>query len=384
MEKITFTREELYDKVWSIPLTTLAKTYAISDVGLRKICIKMQIPLPKGGHWEKVRYNHPHEKKELPSDYLGVTEVTLKLREKRDESEPPFIAPLILLEQQISKEYEKNLIVPIRLNKPDKLTIETRKDLKDGSTNLWSGRLVRGYGKGFDVQVSRKKIGRALRIIDTFIKVATLRGHSFYKDRFDTIIRIYGESIQINLKETTEKVLKPTKKNDKHYEDMPNGIFTFNARIGKNMKTWTDGKVMLENQLANIIARLEIQGEKLQEIRKEAHEKHLIHLEEERLRKLLLEQKENELTKFNQLVKNAKHWQEAINIRNYLNSFKEKLESHSMLTEENEKFLSWGYKKADWLDPMNEEIDELLTEKYKERIEFNFDKIEPKNIFQRF
>jgi len=34
---ITLTRKELYEKVWSQPVHTLAKEYGISDVGLKKI-----------------------------------------------------------------------------------------------------------------------------------------------------------------------------------------------------------------------------------------------------------------------------------------------------------------------------------------------------------
>jgi hypothetical protein len=55
MEKITITRNDLYEMVWKEPMTTLAKRYGISDNGVRKICIKLQIPLPKEGHWMKVK-----------------------------------------------------------------------------------------------------------------------------------------------------------------------------------------------------------------------------------------------------------------------------------------------------------------------------------------
>jgi hypothetical protein len=45
MEKITITRNDLYEMVWKEPMTTLTKRYGISDNGVRKICIKLQIPL---------------------------------------------------------------------------------------------------------------------------------------------------------------------------------------------------------------------------------------------------------------------------------------------------------------------------------------------------
>ena len=36
----------MYDLVWSEPMLSLSKKYNISDVGLRKTCIRMSIPMP--------------------------------------------------------------------------------------------------------------------------------------------------------------------------------------------------------------------------------------------------------------------------------------------------------------------------------------------------
>jgi len=59
MNKLVFTRQELYDLVWSEPLIRISRKYNISDNGLRKICKKMDIPLPDNGYWQKVHYNKP-------------------------------------------------------------------------------------------------------------------------------------------------------------------------------------------------------------------------------------------------------------------------------------------------------------------------------------
>lgn len=65
MEKETITRQELYNLVWSFPMTTLSKKYAISDVGLRKICIRMNILMPQAGHWQKLKFGKKINKKTL-------------------------------------------------------------------------------------------------------------------------------------------------------------------------------------------------------------------------------------------------------------------------------------------------------------------------------
>ena len=50
----TFTRQELFDLVWSEPTRTIAKRYGISDVGLAKVCRRVDILLPPRGYWAKV------------------------------------------------------------------------------------------------------------------------------------------------------------------------------------------------------------------------------------------------------------------------------------------------------------------------------------------
>jgi hypothetical protein len=49
-----FTRETLYELIWSVPLTELADRLGISDVGLAKACRRATIPLPGRGYWAKV------------------------------------------------------------------------------------------------------------------------------------------------------------------------------------------------------------------------------------------------------------------------------------------------------------------------------------------
>lgn len=50
----TFERNKLFDEVWSSPISKLAKEYRLSDVGLRKICVTLDIPLPPRGYWQKL------------------------------------------------------------------------------------------------------------------------------------------------------------------------------------------------------------------------------------------------------------------------------------------------------------------------------------------
>ena len=63
MEK---SRVELFDLVWSKPMTHLAKELGLSDVGLRKICVKFGIPLPPRGHWSRLQFGKQDPRPQLP------------------------------------------------------------------------------------------------------------------------------------------------------------------------------------------------------------------------------------------------------------------------------------------------------------------------------
>ena len=71
MEEIIFTREELYDLVWSEPLSLLAIKFNLSDNGIRKRCKKMNIPLPPVGYWSKIKFGYKVPKIKLPTKYEG-------------------------------------------------------------------------------------------------------------------------------------------------------------------------------------------------------------------------------------------------------------------------------------------------------------------------
>jgi len=54
-----YDREELYEKVWKVPMLTLAKEYGVSNVALAKACRKRQVPVPGRGYWAKKAAGQP-------------------------------------------------------------------------------------------------------------------------------------------------------------------------------------------------------------------------------------------------------------------------------------------------------------------------------------
>ena len=69
------TRQELYDLVWSKPMTHIAKEFGMSDVAIRKHCNNMDIPTPPVGYWMKLQHGKKVRKPRLPSKVYAFDEM---------------------------------------------------------------------------------------------------------------------------------------------------------------------------------------------------------------------------------------------------------------------------------------------------------------------
>jgi len=108
MEK---SRIELYELVWAKPMTHLAKELGLSDVGLRKICVKFGIPLPLRGYWSRLQFgkqdprpalpfenNNPQIR--LPDEDTAATREQMSLMKKLAKKAEQAIEPVLRAPQQ--------------------------------------------------------------------------------------------------------------------------------------------------------------------------------------------------------------------------------------------------------------------------------------------
>lgn len=65
-------RSDLYQKVWSVPMTRLAAELGISDVGLAKACRRPAVPVPPRGYWAKLKAGQHPPRLPLPAPELDV------------------------------------------------------------------------------------------------------------------------------------------------------------------------------------------------------------------------------------------------------------------------------------------------------------------------
>ena len=254
MEKITLTRKELYDLVWSEPLSRLAKKYKISDNGLRKICKRMNIPIPAMGHWQKIQYGYRVIVTKLPTKYEGKDEIILDEKKEGDTDVDSPIVQQRRLTQTIENTKDLPLKVPDRLSsRPDKLIRSTMdyyvavKRYYRSHHGTYPDRI-----NVLNIQVQEESRSRAVRLLDTIIKVLRSRKHDVIADHFTTYAKIGDEHVKFRLREKQKASDTKTKWGGRQYEST--GEFVFVIDIGPyTRKEVKDGHEPIEEKISTIL-----------------------------------------------------------------------------------------------------------------------------------
>lgn len=366
MEKETLSRKELYDLVWSVPLLTLSRKYAISDVGLRKICIKMEIPLPKAGHWQKLHFGKKTNKPKLSTSYTGEQDVTLSLRTEEMKKNLATPSPSKILQQKIETEMKSGLTVPDKLSNPDNLIVAARESLNRKDRYEHNG-LVSCERNRLEIRFAKGNILRALRFMDTLIKALKTRGHEILIENDSTNILINTQKLKVSLREKTKRV--PGKERWQTYDYIPTDILIFKLDEVLYNREWIDGKLKLENQLSLILAKLELISEELNERHKMWQKQREENQRKIEIQKEFEKRQAEDLRSFNIMLLKSARWHKAVNLRNYINEVEAKAKVENRLNDELQSWLSWARKKADWYDPFTETPDELLQDIDRETLE---------------
>lgn len=278
------TREELYDRVWSTPMSQLAAEFGISDVGLAKICKRLNVPVPHRGYWARIKTGIKIPRPPLPS----IAKATFALI----ASTPP--KPEETYEEIQARQAREALIsrfgavaVPEVIESPHALTKRTIKYYERirrhltrpkrprlGEINFDAmrfredkGRYYCGADEGFGMIVSLEQLDRALRILDTLAKTLEREKFRFQIDKDKKILEAQkdGEGVRFAIREGYKRrMLSPAELKAKRaeyswaaeYEMVGSGklTLTISGREWGTEEKWPDDKISLEAKLPHIIA----------------------------------------------------------------------------------------------------------------------------------
>lgn len=367
MSVVILTRQELYEKIWSKPMTILAKEFNLSDNGLRKICKKHDIPTPLMGYWQKIQNGKKTSVIKLPKR-KNEEQIKIIVNDKKLKS-PGTALEINLISEKISSNRLLILKVPERLHKPDPIIVKTQNNLKGKKPNEYSR--IKGTIQtdgGFpSITVTPKNIARALIILDILIKnFRLLKYNLLIKEEGLAIASHDNIEMKISIREIYNSIKVDNDFGWKTRELIPNDKLAIKAGLFGAYEFSDSNKGLIENQILKILIKVETDFSEMNKLRK------LQQLEQENREELqkLERQKqklsEDELNKFIQFYNNAHRWKKYNTLKKYFDFIKSGPDK-SVQTQE---WLEWASKKLEWYNPLIDAKDELLQEVDKEILNF--------------
>jgi hypothetical protein len=371
MEKITFNRRQLYDLVWSSSMTTLSKKYRIPFHQIRNTCKRMDISPPEFGHWMKLQHNIPVDVKELPNEYTGENEVTFEINDESKGVNDKIISERSRLIKEIMSNPNLPLIVPLNHRNPDRLVVAAKENLEP-KIHHYRGNddLIHTSDGLLDITVAPKNVTRALKFMNALIKLLKAREHDVRITNRGTCAIVFGEDITMCLQEKlcTEETISDYGWNSRKY--FPSDILTF--RLWKNyrhrQKVWGTGKYMIENQLPEILANLELLAKKEKEERKRREEEQKIWLEKQRIEEEIKERIENEYKQFKKLFRQANILHKANILREYVKTVEAHAIQNGEVSADLKEWITWVTDKISWFDPLYKKEDPVLDDDYRKSL----------------
>jgi hypothetical protein len=351
-EPTTLTRKELHEEVWSTPMVKLGEKYGLSDVGIAKICRKHGIPRPPRGYWAKKQHGKNVRQTPLPNP-PGNPEIVIS----------PYGAGPRITDDDVQKEAgvaldradqaDSRIEVPERLTKPHPLIKETKLAILENREAQHGWRGSGSHRDRLAVYASDELLPRALRIMDTLVKVLESRGYAVRVTRSthgstSTAAIIMEQEVRFSLRE----------------EGTGRLCLTINSWSRGLRRNWRDGKRQrVEHVLDDFIVTL-VQvaaHEKDKEIRK-AREREKREAERRKVQ-IEIDAWNEEYARVTTLRAAAREHDEAQAIRAYAEARREAwAAADGELDSDGERALwfDWALKQADRIDPVTPSPPSLL------------------------
>lgn len=355
MDKVTLTRDQLYDLVWSKPITALASEFGISYNDLKKICKNHNIPLPYMGYWAKLRHGKLARKVKLPASFEGKDEIAFEPTLDRPEVQQKEASDKAVLIGEIETKFQQFLHVPERLTNPDILIVNVKNALAD--KNVWSNHGLIAASSGFvNITCAPENVSRALRFMDTLTKLLKARGHDINNVKDSSHVIVFGEPLIIQLQEKLRyEYTIEGKYNWKTRHEYPTGIFMLRCwrTFYWHQKVWMDGKVLIENQLAKIVAGIESLAIKERDERLLDEERWKVEKEKQRIEKERHDREVLDAANFQKLLAQSQVWKQSQILNDFIAEIEKKLIASMELTDVKKEWLRWAKLKAENFNPLN-------------------------------
>ena len=204
---VTLGRKELYERVWSTPMTKLAAEFQISDVGLAKICKRMEIPCPPRGYWARKEAGQSVVQQKLAEPSKGV-HLTVTITPTPPAAPIPEIPETTRAQMESARAKVAMFTVPDRLTRPHPIVAEWIAERENLRREARSRRGSFGYaydpGEFTDVDRRQHRILSAL-----FKAVERVGGKVRAPHPHQLLAEFEGESIEFTIRQKQRQVRRP-------------------------------------------------------------------------------------------------------------------------------------------------------------------------------
>lgn len=272
-----YDREKLYKEVWERPVSKVAKDYGISDVGLAKVCRKLQVPLPGLGYWAKKAHGKEPPTPPLPEleSPPKITRSKKNYQKQEGQKEPEYLVPeehaWVLKQIAFEKEPKNRIKVVKNPQIIHPIADSTVKYLRKGGGTLFSAsmndkRICSNKESLFFACIGRNSVERLLPFLNTLLTEMEKREmkieskKNFYGRAEGTNIVIKEESIPVRIFERAHK--RPPSKEDlerekhsySHYDHYlePDGKIEFQIDHG----SYSSGTIIRDTRKQKIEDRI--------------------------------------------------------------------------------------------------------------------------------
>jgi hypothetical protein len=360
-QQVEFTRQALFEKVWSTPVLKVAAEIGVSDVAVAKACRKAEIPLPSRGHWAMPEERRPKQPKlpAAPSGHAGSVYFNAVSPEHRQAvARPASLGPRIP--------------VPDRLDEPHKLVTATLKALRKAKPA--DNRVHVSGASALDVSVSPEQTDRAMRLLDTLIKACESLGMRWSVGEKGTVVACYGEQIRVHLHETLSKqtIAPPPRKTTARQPDYTSAWYPRYEWVSKGRlsflvedhvangarRVWaTTTATPLEDKLHEIVAGLPLVAVGIRQHREEREEWQRRYELEQARRKEAARQAEVQRRLRARLVHSLERWEQSCRLSDFCDAAAREIERLSPEQRQaGEAWLSWARMQAELLSPLGMQL----------------------------
>lgn len=359
-------RQELYDLVWSEAVTKVSARYGLSDVGLRKICVKHRIPLPPRGYWRQIETGRKLRKTPLPK-VREETEIVVRVM-----AQPEIIQPPEVVEQA---EREEGAFPPIvvgqHLERPHAVARTLQRELGRQKPDDY-GAVHSTTADAFLVRVHPTSVDRVLRISDALAKAAEARRFELragkegakYGGQLSVVVDGFAFDISLNermrqepYRATPEEIARRKRGHFVYtptYQYRPTGelTLTLSPAWGSGLQsTWKDSKARkIEDRLGEVVLGLRKLAHWRAADRKREQARQARHEADQQRRAALRAQVAAERERVSRLEADAAAWQRAEAIRAFAAA--RQASGHPDTDIDLEAWLAWAHDQADRIDPL--------------------------------